>query len=83
MTKKNEAAMSTEKNTVKVFLRRPADERNIKAKVVGINGKMYAVPYDKEVEVPAAVAEVINMSLGAQKKADELVCALAGKITEL
>ena len=83
MSNKNEGARSTVKNTVKIFLRRPLDERNVNAKVVGINGKMYTVPYEKEVEVPKAVAEVVNMSLGAQQKADELICALAGNITEL
>lgn len=76
-------AEGTEKATVKVFIRRPMDERNVKAKVVGVNGKMYTVPYDTEVEVPACVAEVLEMSGVAQKNADMLVDALAGRVTEL
>lgn len=72
-----------EKNTKKVFIRRPMDERNVKAKVVGVNGKMYTVPYDTEVEVPLCVAEVLEMSNVAQKDADMLVEALAGRVEEL
>lgn len=67
-----------EKKLVKVFMRRPADDRNVKSRVVGVNGKMYTVPYDKEVEVPPEVAEVINASIEAQKRADEMMTAVLG-----
>ena len=39
---------------------------------------MYTVPYDKEVEVPPEVAEVINASIEAQKRADEMMTAVLG-----
>ena len=67
----------------KIFIRKPADERGVKAKIVGINGKMYAVPYDKEVEVPVEVYEVLERSRAAEEKACELVESLGGKITQL
>lgn len=66
-----------------VFIRRPADERNAKAKIVGINGKMYAVPYDREVKVPPAVAEVLKASQEAEQQAYEMIDALSSKVTEL
>ena len=66
--------MAEKKNDMeKVFIRRPMDEKNVKAKIVGLNGKMYAVPYDKEVEVPVAVAEILRASMRAADKADELI----------
>ena len=66
--------MAEKKNEMeKVFIRRPMDEKNVKAKIVGLNGKMYAVPYDKEVEVPVAVAEILRASMRAADKADELI----------
>ena len=66
--------MAEKKNDmVKVFIRRPMDEKNVKAKVVGLNGKMYTVPYDKEIEVPAAVAEILEASKLASVRADELI----------
>ena len=67
----------------KVFIRRPADERNVKAKIVGINGKMYAVPYDKEVGVPPEVAEVLEASAAAREQADEIIDALGDKVLAL
>lgn len=66
-----------------VYIRKPAEERNVKARVVGVNGKMYTVPYDKEVEVPPEVAEVLEMSNLAQKIADEEYEQVGSKITEL
>ena len=35
----------------KIYIRKPAGVINDKGKIVGLNGKMYSVPYDKEVEV--------------------------------
>ena len=55
----------------KIFIRRPADERGVKAKIVGLNGKMYSVPYDREVEVPEEVANILERSEAAQNKAAE------------
>lgn len=40
--------------------------------VVGINGKMYQIQYDKPVEVPRNVAEVIEQSKELQAKIIEL-----------
>ena len=40
--------------------------------VVGINGKMYQIQYDKPVEVPRNVAEVIEQSKELQAKIMEL-----------
>ena len=40
--------------------------------VVGINGKMYQIQYDKPVEVPRNVAEVIEQSKERQAKIIEL-----------
>lgn len=36
--------------------------------VVGVNGKMYQIQYDKPVEVPKNVAEIINQSSSLQAK---------------
>lgn len=71
------AEKATEKK-VKVYIRRPMDERNVKAKVVGINGRMYTVPYDKEVEVSPEVAEVLKRSEAAMMASDELVSKTEG-----
>lgn len=76
--------MAEKKNDMeKVFIRRPMDEKNVKAKIVGLNGKMYAVPYDKEVEVPVAVAEIIRASMRAADKADELIESINDSKKEL
>ena len=76
--------MAEKKNEMeKVFIRRPMDEKNVKAKIVGLNGKMYAVPYDKEVEVPVAVAEIIRASMRAADKADELIESINDSKKEL
>ncbi len=48
--------------TKKVFIRKPAGVKNEKSKIVGLNGKMYTVPYGVEVEVPLGVAEILEMS---------------------
>lgn len=40
--------------------------------VVGINGKMYQIQYDKPVSVPVSVAEVIEQSKELQVKILEL-----------
>lgn len=52
---------------VKYFLRRPAGEYETNGRVVGVNGVMYTVPYDKEVEVPPAVADILNRSQEAAR----------------
>ena len=45
-------------NKVKVFLPKiPGEENTV---FVGLNGKGYQVPRGKQVEVPAAVAEILN-----------------------
>lgn len=76
--------MAEKKNEMeKVFIRRPMDEKNVKAKIVGLNGKMYAVPYDKEVEVPVAVAEILRASMRAADKADELIESINDSKKEL
>lgn len=62
---------------VKIFIRKPADERGVKAKVVGINGKMYTVPYDKEVEVPEEVAEVLTRAEAAMEESEKLIESIA------
>lgn len=77
------ASSGAEAEYKKVFIRRPADERNVKAKIVGINGKMYAVPYDKEVGVPPEVAEVLEASAAAREQADEIIDALGDKVLAL
>lgn len=83
MAQTESAAQEAKEEYVKVFIRRPPDERNVKAKIVGVNGKMYGVPYDKEVDVPAAVAEILKASEAAEQEAYEIINALEGKVLML
>lgn len=53
-----------------VYIQKPAGDTS-KAKVVGLNGVMYTVPYNKQVEVPAAVAEIIERSLEMERREEE------------
>ena len=62
----------------KIYIRRPAGMLSDKGKIVGLNGKMYSVPYDKEVEVPEGVYEILKNSERAQERAYELERELAG-----
>lgn len=52
----------------KITLRRPAGEMGDTGKIVGINGKMYSVPYEREVEVPEGVYEIIKASEEAAER---------------
>lgn len=78
-------AENTEKKTVKkVFIRKP-EGTNAKAHPVCLNGKMYTVPYNKEVEVPLAVAEIIERSQKFQELAEkeqERISAEAGNVSK-
>ena len=71
VTQKVAQEEETAEKTKKIFIRRPADERGVKAKIVGLNGKMYSVPYDREVEVPEEVANILERSEAAQNRAAE------------
>lgn len=62
----------------KIYIRRPAGMLSDKGKIVGLNGKMYSVPYDKEVEVPEGVYEILKNSERAQERAYELEREIAG-----
>ena len=68
------------KKTKKVFIRKP-EGTTAKAHVVGLNGVMYTVPYNKEVEVPFGVAEIIERSLRYKEKAEAERERIANKIT--
>lgn len=76
-----EVKESAVKKTQKVFIRKP-EGVTAKAQVVGVNGVMYTVPYNKEVEVPVSVAEIIERSQRYKEVAEseqERIAAEAGK----
>lgn len=93
-TKKNEAAPTAaepinetaevmpeskkESGKKKIYIRKPAGVINDKGKIVGLNGKMYSVPYDKEVEVPEGVYEILKRSEQAAETAEKVNEQLAG-----
>ena len=60
MAKKNKEA-ETEKR-VTVIIPKPDNVVGDTETVVGVNGRMYQIQYDRPVEVPANVAEVISHS---------------------
>lgn len=62
----------------KIYIRKPAGVINDKGKIVGLNGKMYSVPYDKEVEVPEGVYEILKRSEQAAEVAEKVNEQLAG-----
>ena len=62
----------------KIYIRKPAGVINDKGKIVGLNGKMYSVPYDKEVEVPEGVYEILKRSEQAAEDAEKVNEQLAG-----
>lgn len=62
----------------KIYIRKPAGVINDKGKIVGLNGKMYSVPYDKEVEVPEGVYEILKRSEQAAETAEKVNEQLAG-----
>ena len=69
---------------VEIYIHKPADvSRSTKAKVFGLNGKMYTVPYDKPVKVPKAIAKIYEMSEKAREKRDAMVDSLADKTPRL
>lgn len=78
-TKTNEAAeVMPESGKKKIYIRKPAGVINDKGKIVGLNGKMYSVPYDKEVEVPEGVYEILKRSEQAAEVAEKVNEQLAG-----
>lgn len=68
----------TEEERVKYFLRRPAGEYETAGRVVGVNGVMYTVPYDTEVEVPPAVKDILDRSQEAANRRYKAERELAG-----
>lgn len=67
------AAMNKDKEErVTVIVPKPYNVVGDTETVVGVNGKMYQIQYDKPVTVPKNVAEVIEQSSGLQAKILEL-----------
>lgn len=60
MAKTNKAAETQERVTV--IIPKPDNVVGDTETVVGVNGRMYQIQYDRPVEVPANVAEVISHS---------------------
>lgn len=52
---------------VTVIIPKPHNVTGDTETVVGVNGKMYQIQYDKPVEVPKNVAEVIQSSMELQE----------------
>lgn len=68
------------KKTKKVFMRKP-EGTTAKAHVVGLNGVMYTIPYNKETEVPLGVARIVERSQRYAEKAEAERERIASKIT--
>lgn len=62
MAKAKENVTKKAEERVTVIIPKPNDVINDTETVVGVNGKMYQIQYDKPVEVPRNVAEVIQSS---------------------
>lgn len=63
------AENTQKKTTEKITIPKPAGA-NEKAKVIGLNGVMYTVPYGIETEVPVGVAEIAKRFLKNEAKAE-------------
>ncbi len=59
-------------DSVTVIIPKPYNVVGDTETVVGINGRMYQIQYDKPVTVPRAAAEVIEQSKALQAKIMEL-----------
>lgn len=66
------ANKSENEGYVTVIIPKPYNVVGDTETVVGINGKMYQIQYDKPVSVPVSVAEVIEQSKELQVKILEL-----------
>ena len=66
------AVKQKQEDKVMVIVPKPYNVVGDTETVVGINGKMYQIQYDKLVEVPRNVAEVIEQSKELQAKIIEL-----------
>ncbi|MGM9937165.1 MAG: hypothetical protein ACI38A_07450 [Candidatus Ornithomonoglobus sp.] len=69
-TKTTAAAKSNDK--VMIIIPRPTNVIGDTETVVSVNGVMYQIQYDKPVEVPRNVAEVVMQSQRLQAKIEEL-----------
>ncbi|MGN0183349.1 MAG: hypothetical protein ACI4DP_13220 [Candidatus Ornithomonoglobus sp.] len=70
--KKENNEMSVKKDTVMVIIPKPHNVVGDTETVVSVNGVMYQIMYDRPVEVPRNVAEVIEHSRSLQAKIMEL-----------
>lgn len=70
MANKKEEIKKTDRVTV--IIPKPHNVIGDTETVVGVNGKMYQIQYDKPVEVPRNVAEVIKQSQALQAEIREL-----------
>ena len=62
---------NTEKNVQKVTVFLPKIAGEDTTVFVGLNGKAWQIPRGKKVEVPAAVAEILNAAERNRQQADE------------
>lgn len=66
-------AKKAEEEKVMIIIPKPNNVVGDTETVVGINGKMYQIEYDKQVMVPKNVAEVVMQSRDLQAKIAEAV----------
>ncbi len=60
------------KDTVKVIIPKPSNVIGDTETIVGVNGVLYQIMFDKPVEVPRSVAEIIAQSQNLQAKITEI-----------
>lgn len=77
--KKTNSVAEQKKERVTVFIPHPLDSTGDTETVVGVNGKLYQIQYDKQVSVPPEVAAVINQSSALNAKISEAKDALKMK----
>lgn len=66
------------KDTVKIKLPRAArGEENFM--LVSLNGKGYKIKYGEEVEIPVAIAEIVESVLKAKDRAEDYINAISSK----
>lgn len=66
-----EKKASAQNETVKVFIEKR--HRDDESRLVGINGKTWQVKCGEWVDVPVAVAEMLENAKMAQKQADDFI----------
>lgn len=79
MAQRTKTETAAKKDTVMIVIPRPENIVGDTETVVSVNGVMYQIMYDRPVEVPRCVAEVISQSRELQAKISELTEAAVMK----